>query len=43
MTDPDTLKQIDVFSVQQLGVCSGAGGDVVRSLEGDPHTYINVA
>lgn len=39
--DPDTLKQIDVFSVQQAGVCSGAGGDVVRSLEGDPHTYIN--
>lgn len=42
MTDPDTLKPVDVFSVQQIGVCSGAGGEVVRSVEGDPHTYINV-
>ena len=41
-TDPDTLDPIEVFSVQQLGVCAGAGGTVVRSVEGDPHTYVNV-
>ena len=31
---------VEIFSVQQKGVCAGAGGDVVISAEGDPHNYL---
>ena len=30
----------DIFSIQQKGVCEGAGGDIVVSADGDPHSYL---
>jgi hypothetical protein len=30
----------DIFSIQQKGVCEGAGGDIVVSAEGEPHNYL---
>jgi len=34
---------VEIFSIQQKGVCSGAGGEVVISAEGDPHNYLVLA
>ena len=32
----------EVFSVQPIGVCGGAGGEVVVSEAGNPHNYLVV-
>ena len=29
----------EIFSIQQKGICSGAGGEIVVSVDGDPHNY----
>jgi len=34
---------VEVFSIQQKGVCEGAGGDIVVSSENDPHSYISLS
>lgn len=34
---------VEIFSIQPLGVCEGAGGDIVMSEKGDPHSYINLS
>ena len=34
---------VEVFSIQQKGVCEGAGGDIVVSSDSDPHSYINLS
>ena len=33
----------EIFSIQPVGVCEGAGGDIVISEDGDPHSYINLS
>ena len=35
-------KKVDVFSIQQKGVCGPAGGQVVVSEAGNPHSYVLV-
>lgn len=35
-------KNFDVFSIQQIGVCGPAGGQVVISEDGNPHSYVAV-
>ena len=35
-------KKVDVFSIQQKGVCGPAGGTVVVSEPGNPHSYVAV-
>jgi hypothetical protein len=35
-------KKIDVFSIEPAGACAPAGGIVVVSEEGNPHSYVAV-